>query len=182
MSSREIVINTLCGILLLLVFAAPLGVVIVAAGYALGFLSKTLISFGFPTDAIVYVLIGGVVLVSGLQQVVKKMWLNALFSFAMLPLAVWALLGDRGDAHITALFLFLLAISVSPRRERLRAWEFVSGIFLAVGVILSRTYGSNSSHMLADCVLIIAFAWLLFQSRRGQIEPANVRSLPPASS
>jgi energy-converting hydrogenase Eha subunit H len=183
MSRREIVINTLLGIFLVSVFAAPFVAGVAAIAYFVRFLSR----LGVHEDVAFYGLVGLIGLVGCVQQWRRHLWLNASFSVAVITLVVSGRYFDAidplllGASSMWSIFLLF----VIPREDRLRPWEFVLGFTLvATGFVLNAGLLGRGTlgAVVADCALLITFAWIGILLRQGRYQTSKPDALSPTNT
>ena len=187
MNRREITVNTLLGLLLLLAFAIPVVVLVIAVGFALQavdlFVAHSLPQLVHSWDVEFYGFLCLWSLISGVGHLRKRRWTSAFLSFAIIPtiISTWfsvvrSPLGNQGIfLWPWCLIIFNSSDSVLTRLEFMLSSLFVSaGIAVNSSLLGSGALARATSWM----VLVGVFTLFVIQWRR-QIER---NGLQPAST
>jgi hypothetical protein len=195
MSRRDIVVNTLLGLLLVSVFALPfflgiaiLPVVLKGAGLAIASFWPKL---AHPQNAAILVLIALCALTPAVVHSRKRRWRNAFLSFAALPmiLSIWfadahSSFGLNGDYWIVIL---LVAFSSPPDSAPTRFHFFAAACAISAVVAVNTGllgYGLIA-RIVSDCVFAGLFIWFVVDARRnwnGTKDPGPQAPLSPTSA
>jgi hypothetical protein len=179
MIRREVVINTLLGTLLVLIFAflvaATFGL-IASAAYAIRLaVGHFLPGMVRPWDAVFYGFVSLAILIGCAKQIGNRLWTNAFLSFiAALTIALpWLLnsnprtgLGDSLRFQVTW-FVFLLL----PQMTRISRGEFVAcaSVLAAAFALNVGLLGSGTLSTVAEISLSVAvIRWILIRARDGR--------------
>ena len=186
MSSRETAINVFVGALLLLAFAVPVIACVAALGLVFYSLNAAahhfLPALAAAKDIAFFVVLCLVSAVAGVRCLRKRLWPNALLSFAVisLPLASWSgAFWFGANWHGSArpfglpwsLTWPMLLLFTIPADRGLRRWEIVLlGTLLGAGIVLNTALlgQGTSASVVADGFYLAAFAWMSIQFRRGE--------------
>jgi hypothetical protein len=191
MSRREIVVNTLLGILLISVWALPFLVALVAAAYLAGPIGGV-VKFVFPAihdpaNVLFFCSFGAMLLVGGIRLMRKRRWVNAFLFFAGVPmlLSIWLAdshspLGFNGPFWVSSLFPILATPADSaPTRS-----QFFIGASTICAVIAANTglFGSGSvARISADLVTALLVVWFVIYMRPHWSSPKSPVEQVPAS-
>jgi hypothetical protein len=192
MSRRDIVVNTLLGLLLLLIFAVPCVLFVVVLSYLLqgGILAVKHFwpAIPNPPEIAIFGLLLVVSLVSGVRQLRKRDWTGAFLSFVIFPtmLSMWlshihTLVG--GHASGLAPGAILLVISILPGDRPMTRFKFVTGASLVGATVAVNTdlLGSGAlGRLVAGCVVIGIFLRFAIDARENW-EPKNPGPRAPLS-
>jgi len=190
MSRRDIVVNTLLGLLLLtaalllfLVFLAVFGL----AFWALGQLAERLVpGMVLPYSLALLVIYGIWSLIYGAGHLRREHWRNAFLCLAMIPVIVSIWLANPHSPFGRDGFLpiwLVLMVLFTPGRSLVPRSEFFLNALIASAVVVvnSGLVGSNLVvHALSNCTLLAAVVSMVIQVRRSQAGSENQHSASPS--
>jgi hypothetical protein len=184
-SRREIIINTLLGLLLVAAFAAPfvlLCVVFHFVSLAVGpTLTRWASSLGLPHDFEYVALIVFLSISAGIGHVRKHYWPNAILCLLIISAVASSWLAGFGASNdLKILYWPTLALIVIGNDHKLVLWEVCLGTFLIVSALV-RSIGLLGSGSLAQAfeffTVVIAGLWLvIFVRRQSYGEPVSTNS------
>jgi hypothetical protein len=174
MSRREIVVNTLCGVVLLTIFTAIVGAILLPAFYLLGILSAWLDHLGVPRDIVLDGIMILLVLAVGIQHLRMKFWSNAVLTFALVPLVVLEEFTGVQDTGLGRGFIFVfLIIFFLPTGCPLRRREYVVGavMVLSATALIVGVFGHAAvGRTIAYCICFAAAAWYVVLFWQGRLQ------------
>jgi hypothetical protein len=189
-SRRDVVVNTLVGVLLVAVFLFPFLLFVVVAEYVLQALNLTIEHF-FPGTVDPRVLIVGVSLlfslVSGVTQARKKRWRNVFLSFAMIPVIASMWLADPHSpfglqANFWAFGLLpMYAIGEGSDLTRSHFFLAASAICAAIAINTGLLGSGLVARIIAGCVLVGLALWFITDVRQCDTGPTNPGPKVPLS-
>ena len=146
MSWREMVVNTLLGLLLVFIFAAPFIVGIVVFDYTSNAVNLAvkhyMPSFAHHSDVAFYSLACLSSLISGIGQLRKRLWSSAFLCLALIPMIVSFLAYGAGsvfgdDKLLVIIWIVILLTSrLRPTRLEFMGSAFVIGASFAINTQL----------------------------------------------
>jgi hypothetical protein len=191
MSRREIVVNTLLGILLITVWALPFLLALAAAAYLVGPMNR-LVKLVFPTihdpaNMLFFCLFGAMLLVGGICLMRKRRWMNAFLSFASAPmlLSIWLAdshspLGLNGSFWFVAI-LPLLAIPADSDSARPQFFLVASTIGAVIAVNTGLFGSGPVARISADIVTAALLVWFVIDTRQyWSSSDSPVEQVPPS--
>jgi hypothetical protein len=173
MNRRDLAINTLLGLLLVLIFAVPLALGIVALGFVSNAVDLTVKHFlpGFlrHSDLAFNGLWSVCFLVLGFVDLHRRRWLNGFLCFAAVPMILSFAFGTTGVAFGDGSFLTLcwyLVIMTPGRPERRSAFMACAFGVTATFAINTGMLGSGTvARIMSYCVILTVVALLGIQMR-----------------
>jgi hypothetical protein len=177
MSRRDIIVNTLLGILLVTVLLLPFLLYVVVAEYVFQALNLTIQRF-FPGTVNPRILLVGIILlcslISGVTHARKKQWQSVFLSFAMIPVVASMWLGDphspfglQANFWIFGLLPILFIVPGGSGPTRSQFFLAASAICAAIAINAGFLGSGPLARITAGCVLTGCFLWFLIGVRRG---------------
>ncbi len=167
MNWREITLNTLLGFLLVLIFAIPFALGIVALGFVFNAVDLTikhlLPGFGRHSDVAFYAFLCLWSLISGIDHLRKRLWPSAFLSLTLIPTSVSFLVyvtkSVFGDDKLFVMIwiVILLTSRLRPTRLEFMGSAFVIGASFAINTQL---LGSGIVARIAMYCVIVAIMGL----------------------
>jgi len=190
MSRRDIIVNTLCGILLVAVFLLPFLLFVVAAEYVLQALNQTIQHFFPGTDDPRILIVGVILLVSlasGVTQARKKQWRNVFLSLAMIPVVASMWFADPHSPFGLQANFWLLGLfpmfAIQEGSDLTRSHFFLAASVICAAIAFNAgLLGSGSlSRIVAACVLDGGALWFIITVRRHGNNPEDPGETVPIS-
>jgi hypothetical protein len=176
MSRRDIVVNTLLGLFLLLVFALPVVLAVVAGAYVFAAVDRSVRHFlpgtAHPESVAFLCLFSLASLVYGIGHLRRHRWMSAFLFFAMFPmiLSVWFAKVHSSFALDRSFWMFslfpILAISKDFPPTRSQFLVGASTITTVVAINTGLLGSGPIARIAADCVLTGLFIWFVIYVRQ----------------
>jgi len=186
-NAKELAVNTLIGLLLLLAFVIPVTALLGAIGLAFYGLSLAAKSFlpGVPEYFWFSALLCLFSIASGVGYLRKRFWSNALLSFSITGIALLAWFGGARRVDSSWGFLYpVFLLMLFPSDRSLRRWETaLAGALVVAGILLNaRFLAGTAARVVSDCSFPVIFIWMAVQFRRGRFAGRNLSDLSQAKT
>jgi hypothetical protein len=168
MNWREIAVNALLGVLLVLIFAIPFALGIFALGFVFSAVDLTikhfLPGFGRHSDLAFYGFVCIWSLISGIGHLRKRLWSSAFLCFAVIPATVSFVLAASGSAFgddklFVMIWILIILLTSRSRPTRLEFME--SALVIAASFAINTgLLGSETVARLAMYCVILAIMGL----------------------
>jgi hypothetical protein len=191
MGRRDILVNTLLGLLLVFVFALPFFLALVVLSFVLEAAGLLIARFwpqwAHSQEAVFLGLIALAELTSAIGHWRKRQWRNAFLSFAAVPmiLSIWlaaahSSLGLNGPYWIAILFL-IFSIPLESVATRVNFFVAASGICAVIAVNTGMLGSGLIARIVSDCVLAGVFLWFANAVRHNRYGLKNPGPQTPPS-